>query len=373
MSGSPSVLERTAIRNIVQKYLRVRPDENVIVDTWAHTLRMASTVVDEVRRVGGRAFLAYEDDDAWWRAVERKQTKLLGRLSDSYWAALEAADVYVMFWGPGDSARVDSLSRERMDETTSWFDRWYKTARSTGLRGTRLHAGFVTDSRVRHWGLREKAWREGILRACLADPQEMAESGRRLSRALGGSRRIRITHPNGTDVEVRVAGAPARIYDGTPHPKNKSYAMFDMLSSLPGGEFRVALDGKTAEGKIVATDPSYDLTWYPWQTYRGGTFTFSGGKLTSFSFERGGGEFAQHYARATAGKDRTGSLGIGLTPVAKSLAYAEDIERGTVQLSVGANSYLGGTNLSDFCAWISVTRSEISVDGAPIVRGGRIL
>ncbi len=373
MSRSPPDLERAAIRNIVTKYLRVQPDENVIVDTWAHTLRMASTVVDEVRRVGGRAFLAYEDDDAWWRAVDRRQTELLGRLSDPYWSALESADAYVMFWGPGDSARVDRVPEQRMGETTAWFDRWYRTARSTGLRGIRMDVGFVTDSRVRHWGLREKDWMDGLLRACLADPKDMAQSGKRLAGALRGKKRIRITHPNGTDLEVAAASRPARIFDGTPHPRNKAFGDFDMLSNLPGGELRIALDAKTAEGRIVATAPSYDLTWYPWQTYRGGVFEFSGGKLVSFSFEEGGAEFARHYAQATAGKDRTGLLSIGLNPRAKDLAYADSIERGSLQLSVGANTWLGGANRSNFCAWISTGGSEIRVEGTPIVRAGRIL
>lgn len=373
MRGHPSALERAAIRSVVTKYLRVKPDENVIVDTWAHTLQLASTVVDEVRRVGGRVFLAYEDDEAWWRAVRRRQTALLGRLSDPYWAALEAADVYVMFWGPGDSARVETVAPKSMEQTTSWFDRWYKTARSTGLRGVRMDVGFVTDTRVRHWGARGEAWRSGMLRACLADPRELAKSGERLSRILTGKKRVRITHPNGTDLEVALAPVPSRIYDGTPHPRNPAFNDYDMLSNLPGGEFRIALDARTAEGTIVATEPSYDLTWYPWQTYEGGTFTFSDGKLVSFSFEKGQAQFAAHYAAAKTGKDRTGLLSIGLNPVAKHLPFADSIERGSVQLSVGGNTFLGGSNASDFCGWISIGGSEIAVEGTPVVRAGRIL
>ena len=49
------------------------------------------------------------------------------------------------------------------------------------------------------------------------------------------------------------------------------------------------------------------------------------------------------------------------------------LERGSIQLSVGSNSWLGGSNRSDFCAWISTGGSEISVGGTPIVREGRIL
>jgi leucyl aminopeptidase (aminopeptidase T) len=145
MSERPSSLERAAARNLVENYLRVKPGENVIVESWTHTLSMSSAMVDEVHRVGGSAFLAYEDDDAWWRALKRKQAKLLGRLSDPEWAALKAADVYVQFWGPADSARVEKTPERNLDEwAEGWVDRWYKTARSTGLRDDRracsLHA-----------------------------------------------------------------------------------------------------------------------------------------------------------------------------------------------------------------------------------------
>jgi leucyl aminopeptidase (aminopeptidase T) len=373
MNENPSTLERAAARNLVRNYLHVRPDENVIVESWTHTLTMASAMVDAVRSVGGRACLAYENEDAWWRAVERKQTKLLGRLTEPDWAALKAADVYVMFWGPGDSARVERTPERYMDETAAWFQRWYKVARSTGLRGGRMAMGFVTDTRARHWGVRKEAWMKGLLEACLADPTEMAESGKRLSRAFTGRKRVRITHPNGTDVEVALAGVPPRVYNGHPHPKDKAYGQADMLTELPAGSFRTVLDATTAEGRIVATSPSYDLTWYPWQRYSGGTFEFSGGKLTEFSFKDGQAEFDKRYARGTAGKDRTGELVIGLNPGAKNLPYSEAIERGRVQLSVGGNAYGGGTNLSDFWGSLLLAGSEVCVDGTPVVRAGRVL
>ena len=374
MNASPSSLERAAARNLVRNYLRVKPGENVIVEAWTHTLSMSSAMVDEVRRVGGSAFLAYENDDAWWRAVERKQAKLLGRLSDPEWAALKAADVYVQVWGPADSARLDRLPEKRLDDWASgWFDRWYKIARSTGLRGGRLAIGWVTDTRARKWGVRKDQWKNGLLRACLADPKEMAKSGRRLARALSGTKTVRITHPNGTNLEVALAGVPPRVFDGYPHPRDRAYSEYDMMANFPDGRLRIALDSKSAEGRIVSTYRSYEQVWFPWATYSGGTFEFSDGGLTSFSFEDGEAEFAKRYARGKPGKDRPGSLSIGLNPKIRNVPYVEDRERGCVQLAVGGNVYLGGSNPSDFVGWVSLAGAEVSVDGAPVVRGGKIL
>lgn len=64
MSETPSPLERAAARSLVKNYLRVTPGENVIVESWTHTLSRATAMVDEVRRADGRAFLAYASDHA---------------------------------------------------------------------------------------------------------------------------------------------------------------------------------------------------------------------------------------------------------------------------------------------------------------------
>lgn len=374
MSDRPSVLERAAARNLVTKYLRIKPGENVIVEAWTHTLPMSTTIVDEIRRIGARAFLAYEEDNAWWSAMERRQATHLGRLSDPEWAALRAADAYVQFWGPGDSARLAKFPERTFDGwAEGWFDRWYKIARSTGLRGGRMAVGWVTDSRARAWGVSKERWTDGLLRAYLADPAETSRNGKRLARAFARAKKVRITHPNGTDVEVGLAGVPGRVYDGYPHPRNRAYSEYDMMANLPDGRFRVALDSKTAEGEAVATRPSYDEVWFPWSRYLGGRLEFSKGRLTSFAFEEGGAEFAKRYATASAGKDRTGSLGIGLHPTMKNLPYTETMERGCVQLLVGGNTYLGGSNPSDFRGWITIAGSEVSVDGTPVVRAGKIL
>lgn len=374
MSDAPTALERAAARKLVKSYLRVEPGENVIVEAWTHTLSMSSAMVDEVRRVGGNAFLAYEDDDAWWRAVGRKQSKRLGRLSDPEWAAIAAADVYVQFWGPADSARLAKLPEKNFDGWASgWFDRWYRLARSTGLRGGRMSMGWVTDGRVRKWGLSKPRWMTALLEACLADPEEMAKSGRRLARAFTGAKKVQITHPNGTNLEVALAGAPARVYNGYPHPKDKAYGEFDMMANFPDGRLRIALDAKTAEGRVVSNRRSYDEVWFPWARYSGGSFEFAGGALASFSFEEGESEFAKRYARGTPGKDRTGSLSIGLNPRIKNVPYHESRERGSIQLAVGRNAYLGGTNASDFNGSVCLAGSEICLDGVPVVRAGRIL
>ena len=368
MPETPSKLQREAARNIVTKYLKVRVGEYAIIESWNHTMPMASAMVDEVRRVGGNALLIHEDEDAWWRAIDRKQSKLLGKSSAPEWAALKAADVYVMFWGPGDTDRIEkdhfSGDERTFDEALAWNWPWYEVARKTGLRGGRMTAGFVTEGRAQKWGVDLAQWEESVLRACLIDPEETAKSGARLCKALSRGKKVRITHSNGTDLEVALAGVAPRLHEGIPHPQDKRYGPYDMLAQIPAGRVEVALDSKTAEGSIHANRRTN--IW--WHSQAGGTLEFADGRLTSYSFEDGGEDFARQYKNGTAGKDRASGLTFGLNPAVKDVPNLETIERGCVSLVIG-----GGTTGSNFMSWITLAGSEIAIDGTPVIRAGKLL
>src|SRR5579862_4062392 len=124
MVETPSKLQRDAARNIVTKQLKVQAGENAIIESWDHTMPFASAMVDEVRRAGGKVLMVRGDEDSWWRTFDRKQSKLLGDSSAPEWAALHAADVYVNFWGPGDTDRMEKLPDKTGDEAFAWNGPW---------------------------------------------------------------------------------------------------------------------------------------------------------------------------------------------------------------------------------------------------------
>jgi leucyl aminopeptidase (aminopeptidase T) len=369
MPETPSKLHRDAARNIVTKYLKVRAGENVIIESWEHTMLLASAMVDEVRRVGGKVLFEYNDEDAWWRAIDRKQTKLLGKASAPEWAALEAADVYVNFWGPSDTNRIEKLPDEPGNEAFAWNWPWYEVARKAGLRGVRMTEGFVTKGRARQWGKDASKWEESMLRACLPDPEVTAKSGVRLSKALSRGKKVRISHSNGTDLEVALAGIAPRVIDGRPHPYHKGDSPSGMLQQVPAGTLDVALDSKTAEGTFHANRRTN--IW--WNVHSGGSLEFTHGKLASYTFEEGEKEFTRQYKAGTAGRDRASALKLGLNPAVKDVPNLETVEGGSVSLQIGRNLHLGGSNRSKFFSWFSLAGAEIAIDGTPIIRAGKLL
>ncbi len=368
MADGPTRLQRDVARNIVTKYLRVRPGENAIVESWDHTMPLASAMVDEVRRVDGKVLLVRNDEDSWWRTIDRKQSKLLGRSSAPEWAALKVADVYVNFWGPSDTDRLEALP-DSDSAAFDWNGPWYAVARKTGLRGVRMTAGFVTERRAKQWGVDRAKWEESVLRASLVDPEELAQSGTRLSKALTRAKSVRITHPNGTDLNVAVAPIAPRLQVGRAHAWDKRYGPAGMLESVPAGRLDVALDADSAEGTFRANRRTN--IWWSW--HAGGQLDFAGGRLASYSLEHGGEEFTRQYASGTAGKDRASVLIIGLNPAIQDVPNLETWERGCVSLQIGGNRYLKGTNRSSFFSWFSLAGSEVAIDGTPVVRAGKFL
>jgi leucyl aminopeptidase (aminopeptidase T) len=369
MTEIPSKLQREAARNIVTKYLKVRAGENAIIESWGHTLPMASAMVDEVRRVGGKVLLEFNDEDAWWRAVDRKQTKLLGKSSAPEWAALKDTDVYVNFWGPGNTDRIEKLLDEPGNEAFAWNWPWYAIARKAGLRGVRMTAGFATEGRARQWGLDLARWKESFLRASLVDPQELAKRGARLGKALSRGKTVRITHSNGTDLEVALAGLALRLTDGRPHRYRRGDSPSGMLQQIPAGTLDVALDSRTAEGMFHANRRTN--IWWNW--HAGASLEFARGKLKSYSFDEGEKEFVRQYKSGTAGKERASALKLGLNPAVRDVPNLETVECGSVSLQIGGNRFLKGTNRSNFFSWFSLAGAEIAIDGMPVVRAGKVL
>ncbi len=348
-------------RSVLKQNLQVKPGEHVMIEAWTHTVPWAVALAQEARAMGAHPLVTYEDEDAYWAAIDGGKANLLGTAAQHEWAALAKTDVYIHMWGPGDRVRLNALPERKAGAAFRFNDDWYKTARKAGLRGARLEIGRPYPTLAKAYDFDESTWSHQLAAATMVDPKELARRAAPIEKALAKGKRLTISHPNGTRLTLGLAGYTPRTQVGRPVVGDKSRP-FDLLANLPSGAIRVALDEKVADGTIVGNRTCY----YDDGIATEPTFEFENGRLTSAHYASGGDRFDTPYAKGGKGRDQPGFLAIGLNSELHNTPQVEDIEAGAVMVSVGGNRQLGGKNSSSLFGWSIVARPTLEVDGKPL-------
>jgi aminopeptidase len=357
-SPAPTDSRSKLAQSILRNNLQLKPGENVTIEAWPHTLPWAVALAREVRRMKAFPVIHYEDENAYWDTVESGGAKLLGQKPGHEWAALAKTDVYIHMWGPGDRVRMNSLPAKQSNQLFEWNDSWYATAKKAGLRGARLELGRPYPNLAQAYGVDLDGWTEELVEATMVDPGSLARTAAPIVQALKSGKRIHITHANGTDLTLGLAGRDPVANTGRLSAADLKRP-FRMLTTLPSGSVRVALDESIADGVIVGNRTNY----YDDRIATEPRFEFANGRLIKATFGSGGDKFEADFKQAGKGRDQPGQLGIGLNPKLHNTPQVEDLEAGTVMVSVGANGFLGGKNKANLFAWAVVAGADFEVDG----------
>ena len=345
-------------RSVLTKNLGVRPGERVTIEAWPHTLPWAVALARETRRLRALPMVVYEDESSYWDSVASGEARVLGSSAGHEWAALSKTDVYIHMWGPGDRLRLNALPARQAETLIAYNDGWYSTARKAGLRGARLELGRPYPNLADAYGVDREIWTNQVIAATLIGPAELARRAAPVTKALASGKKLRITHPNGTDLTLGLARRAPRAFVGRPVVGDPQRP-FDMLCNLPSGAVRVALDETIAEGTLVANRTCY----YDDGVATGARFEFSQGKLLTARFASGAERFEAPFRRGRPGRDRPGWFSVGLNPKLHDTPQLEDVEAGALTVSVGGNQNLGGKNRSPFFGWAVVAGATLEVDG----------
>jgi leucyl aminopeptidase (aminopeptidase T) len=352
---------------VLGRNLKVKKGENVLIETWPHTLSYLPAFVEEARRLGARPTVVYEDEDSRWTAVKSKQLADFQKLSETDKAAIKASDVFVYFWGPSDRPHLWSLPDKVQGKVFGSNNEWYKFASKAGLRGVRLQIGWASDPTAKFFGLDGDDWRSRMLAAGSIDLDAMRAKGEKVARMLKGGKELRLMGANGTDLTVQLRGVHTRVEVGDVTPEGLKRP-FGMLANNPSGQVFVGIDDSAAEGSLVGNRGVYLGS----KRYSGAKWAFHDGKLTDWSLEEGREPFAADYKKGGKGRDLLGYLSIGLNPYSRDLPPAEDTEEGAVLVGVGNNQAGGGKNKAQFVGYAMVGEGKLTIDGRTLADGGRI-
>jgi leucyl aminopeptidase (aminopeptidase T) len=354
-------------RAVLSQNLRVRRGENVLIESWSHSLSYARAFVQEARRLGARPTVLYEDEGAWWDSVESRRLASFANLSKVERAAVMAADVYIYFWGPEDRPRQNRLPDRVQNRVTGYNPEWYRVGAKSGLRGCRMTVGQATDPVAHGLGINGPKWRSRLIEAGAYDGRRLLARGTRVAKVIRDGKVVRIRHPNGTDLEIRLAGVHARVDAGQVDAAALKRP-FGLLANNPSGQVLVAVDGGDANGTFVSNRTVY----LPPLKFAGFKWEISKGRLVKYACKTGGKHFRTEFAAAPEGKDRFGYFSIGLNPKSRDLPPCEDTEEGAIILGIGGNAFAGGRSRIPFQGFAMIGGATIQVDGRTIASAGTL-
>lgn len=362
----PARPEDALARIVLGRCLGIRPGEMVTIETWSHALPWARAFVPEARRLGAEPALVLEDEEAFFRSL----TIPGGRAVPGAPPALaEGSDAYVYFPGPEAFPRLFGLPARDLDAAMARHGpAWRRAARRVGLRAARMAIAAVTPPAAARYGVDIEPWQRAVLRASLVPPAQLAKAADPIVRRLTHARRARIRHANGTDLSVRLRADAWVVEDGRVDATDRREGR--LWTQIPTGLVAVPLTEGFANGVWESNRPAYDRFGDP-PVAEGGRFTFVGGRLREFAFDRGGSLFAGPYAHAGRGRDVAAGVTFGLNPAIGRAPEHQEIGAGSVGLLIGDNRSIGGRHRSRLSFVSVLNEPDVELDGKPWWAGGR--
>ena len=210
------------------------------------------------------------------------------------------------------------------------------------------------------------------------DYTQLQADGEKYRQLLATAKEVHLTHPNGTDLKVKIEKRPVFASDGVVSAEDNKRGDVATQVWLPAGEVYVTPVPGTAEGRIVVDRDNY--TGANGDTLiEGLTLDFKAGKLVSMTARAGLEPFKKAYdkitGKGTEGKDQFRMIDLGINrslvlgPKAKRGDYAP---AGMVSIGYGGNVQYGGENKAFGGYEASLPGCTLKLDGKVVVENGAL-
>lgn len=337
-----SLMDRVADK-VLRESLRVRPGENVSIETWNTGIDFAKRAALRARQLGAFSTVLLEDEDTYIAAIRSAPRKFLGKMGEHEWALLSRTNAYIFIPGPvlGGSPRISQNERAI---STGYNTTWYTAAKKARLRGVRMTFGYVGKDLARALHKPVSRIVEHQLAASMVDFPRIRREGLALSRLLRPGSRVVVTS-EGESLRFQL-GKEEALDDGLVDRRDLSTG--GNMTNIPPGYYAREIVSSTLDGTVHLHAPVPRI---------GGIgdirFEFNHGRLSRLSSEENP-RWLHGLVRAIP-KDRRGfsAVAVGLNPGLRT-GFGQD------RLIQGAVTFYGmfqGT----------VRSANLEVDGRPVV------
>jgi leucyl aminopeptidase (aminopeptidase T) len=363
-------------KQILDGCLSAEPGQRVWINSWDHTLELASDLAFESKKRSCEVLLTVQLEDLWLRSMIEAPLELLDNLPAQIAAALEETQIYIYTLGPRKPIPWDKIPVDRRGSVSVWLDarydksrfaeQWAKVARRNKVRMVGIEATLATPERAESMGLDPKEWRRVMFEGCTADPTEMASYGRALEPLMCGEGQVHVTTPFGTDLRFSL---DKRLPDYSYGLATEEKAARGEVVFLPTGGIEVSAVEDSAEGRIIY-DP---LIRAGNSQVENLTLQVAQGRVKEFSAKSGKEIFERYLREGTGDENRFAYFGFGLNPKLRHGFTQDDKVLGSTIVGFGHSSAKGGKNVAIGQWWASMTKATVTISGEKVMEDGKLL
>jgi aminopeptidase len=355
-------------RKVIKECLQVKEDEQVLINTWDHTLDLCDALALEVNQAGAVPIVNLTTQGSFLNYFTKVPEKYYGKTPRASLSLLDEVDAQVVLFGPKDPKVLMMAPGERFAKAFESEKPIMEKARERKIRTALLPVGYITSERALNYGLDLSKWQSNHDQAMDVDMQKMKALGKNLSSKLHNASKVHISHSNGTNLTFAIHARPVRVRDGIIDQEDISQGNF--TESLPSGSVLVAPIESSAEGTVLFDTPQALMG----KMVKGFTMKFQNGKLSSFDAKENLDAFSGMYRGAGGDKDRLGGFSIGLNPNAQvmGMAGSDELSLGGVTIGIGSNKDYGGDNDTTIGYAQTLSKATVEVDGRLLVKDGKI-
>lgn len=357
----------TIAKRIVRTSLRIQEDDMVLIDTWQHTIDLASDIALECYRTGARPLITLMTDRLWWNTLQEIPEQYFRKTPRHILNAVESVTVWIGLGGPEDPVKFREVPSSRLEPFFEGDKPVVDKTLERKIRAIEVLLGHVTPQRAKAYGFDYARWLKNTEEAIKVDYAKMTELGKRIASRLERGGKVRLTSKMGTDLRFDITKRPVHIQDGIVDQEDIERGL--VSTQLPSGKVEVPPIEDSARGKVIFDMPRA----LKGRLIENLQFEFEKGRVREFHAARYEDVFREVFDATMGEKDRIGQFAIGLNPKIDLIGYQTDeLAMGTATIGIGANKGIGGRNDSSLQFSGTITKPTIEINGSTLMVDGKL-
>ncbi|MFW9909710.1 MAG: aminopeptidase [Candidatus Thorarchaeota archaeon] len=349
------------IKRIVKESLGIKEKENVIIQTYKHTLDMAEQFALACRSSKARTHILVDTDDLLYNLTIDTPIEYLKKPDPLESHLYDIPITSINLGGPEDPTRLAKISPERMEAWSRGSEAVYQKMLEKKPKAVYLSLGQITPQRAKSYGFDYDSWMKNSMDALDVDYKTLSDSGNRLIDVIKSGVEMVISSGNDTHMTVSIKDSTTANYDGVYGDESRGTAFI-----LPAGYVTIVPQG--GSGKFVSDVPWGQMSVLIHEI----SFSFEDGTLKSFDGGKNINVIKDIWDKASGRKDRLGYIIIGTNPAAKPGYLNNELVAGCVTVGVGDNRWIGGDIEASGNWQGSLTKAKVEIDGRVIIEDGKM-